>query len=553
MKKFLNFLSILLLMISGILLLCMIVKADPGLANGILVGKISWFHTSVFFLACSVLVMELTVRKSRFTFSLPDGLLLFLLGVMLFTYDKEANLQPEKLVFYGQLILLWFLLRAVIQTYPDLKVFYLMVIMISGMVEAVWGMFHFYGDGSFVHPLLSEIDFSFRAGPLSGYLAVVLPVCLNMVLRFHNCSKSAWWEPRTGLYYFSWISLLVIFIALIGSVNRPAWIAAILSCSWVGWMRMIGWERTKRKIRRNQIRLAFSSFILLMLLTGFLQLGEKLKDDFPADRLLMWNVTTKAILQHPFLGTGLGSYPAVYAQVQHAYLASGEASADEVRSASYPNFAYNEYLHIGLELGCVGLLLFMLWIGFSIYYGIKHRQIGSCGAILAMGSLALFSYPLQLPSFWILLIFFTAICTTGTRVNQEFPQKSYPYVGALAALFACVLYFCQKDVSESYREWRNLELMLEKDKACSLVTKYRNLYPRLCHCPDFLKQGAACLSQAGEYSQAVIWLERAMQLSGDPELYKQMAFNKHKLGKHWEAEKYLKFLHSDPIGSNGKK
>lgn len=553
MKKFLNFLSILLLMISGILLLCMIVKADPGLANGILVGKICWFHTSVFCLACSVLVMELTVSKSRFTFSLPDGLLLSLFGILLFTYDKEANLQPEKLLFYGQLMFVWFLLRAVIQTYPDLKVFYLMMIMISGMVEAVWGMFHFYGNGSFVHPLLNEIDFSFRAGPLSGYLAVVLPVCLNMVLRFHNCSKTAWWEPRTGLYYFSWISLLVILVALIGSLNRPAWIAAVLSCSWVGWMRMIGWEKTKRKIRRNQIRLAFSSFVLLMALTGFLELGEKLKDGFPGDRLLMWNVTTKAILEHPFLGTGLGSYPAVYARVQHAYLASGKASVDEVRSASFPAFAYNEYLHIGLELGSVGLVLFMLGIGFSIYYGIKHRQIGSCGGILAMGSLAMFSYPLQLPSFWILLVFFTVICTTGTRIDQEFPQKSYPYVGALAALFACVLFLNQKDMPETYRKWRELEVMREKDKNRTWVTEYRNLYPRLCHCPDFLKQGAACLSEAGEYSQAVIWLERAMQLSADPDLYEQMVFNKKKLGKHGEAAKYWEFLHPDYTASEGKK
>lgn len=531
-------------MISGILLLCMIVKADPGLANGIIMGKICWFHTSVFCLAGSVLIMELTVGKSRFTFSLPDGLLVCLFGVLLFTYDREANLQPEKLLFYGQLVLLWFLLRAVLQVFPDLKVFYLMIILISSMVEAIWGMFHFYGDGSFIHPLLSEIDYSFRAGPLSGYLTVVLPVSLNMVLRFRNCSKSAWWEPRTGLYYFSWFSLVVILAALIGSMNRVAWMAAILSCGWVGWMRMIGWEKTKRKIRRHQIRLAFSTFILLMVLTGFLQVGEKWKDDFPAERLLMWNVTTQAILEHPFMGTGLGSYPTVYARTREAYLASGEASEAEIRSVSYPNLPYNEYLHIGLELGCVGLLLFLLWIVFSIYYGIKCHQIGSCGGILAMGILAVFSYPLHLPSFWILLIFFTAICTTRSHTDSEFPQKSYPYVGALAALFACLLYFSQRDTPETYREWRHLELRREKGESRSLLTGYRNLYPRLCHCPDFLKQGAACLSEAGEYSQAVIWLERAMQLSADPDLYKQLSLNKQKLDKQGEPRKGMQVVRS---------
>lgn len=539
MKKLFIFLTILLLMLSGILLLCMIVKADPRMSNGIMAGKLCWFHTSVFCLACSVLVMEVTVEKSRFTFSLPDCLLLFLFGVVLFTYDKEANLAPDKLLFLGQLTLLWFLLRSALQTYPFLKVFYLLMILFSGMIEAVWGLYHFYAGCLPVHRLFDEIDYAFRSGPLCNYLAVVLPVSLNQVLRFHSCWKRAWFEPRTQLYYFYWISLVVISISLIGSGNRPALFAGLLSCLWIIWMRRIGWESTKRKIHRHRILLSLSTIFLLLASTVLLELFDRFHEDYQTGRLLMWNVTTKAILEHPFTGTGLGSYAVVYARTQESYLSSGSASSAELLSAGFPNFAYNDYLHIGLELGIVGLVSFLLWIVFSLYYGIKHHQMGSCGGILSMGLLSMYSYPLQLPSFWVLLIFLTSISTTSLRVSRSDPQKSYPYVGFLAALFACVLYFLQRDMPEVYREWKKLELSKESRSAHDVALGYRTLYPLLYHNADFLKEGADCLNRVGEYSQAEIWLERALELSADPELSYEMAFTKRKLGKLREAERYL--------------
>lgn len=58
-------------------------------------------------------------------------------------------------------------------------------------MAAAWSLLHFYKENSLVRPLFREIDYSFRPALLAAYLAVVLPVCLNMVFRFHNCSKRA--------------------------------------------------------------------------------------------------------------------------------------------------------------------------------------------------------------------------------------------------------------------------------------------------------------------------------------------------------------------------
>lgn len=62
------------------------------------------------------------------------------------------------------------------------------------------------------HPLLKGDGLIFSPGPFSGYLAIVLPVCLNLALRFRDCDKLAWWETRTMLFYLSAFTIILILI-----------------------------------------------------------------------------------------------------------------------------------------------------------------------------------------------------------------------------------------------------------------------------------------------------------------------------------------------------
>ena len=74
-------------------------------------------------------------------------------------------------------------------------------------------------------------------------------------------------------------------------------------------------------------------------------------------------------MRHPVAGTGIGGFPATYAQVQSAYFETDIASHKEKQNAICPQYAYNEYLQIGLELGITGLLLFIFWLAFSLITG----------------------------------------------------------------------------------------------------------------------------------------------------------------------------------------
>lgn len=536
MRKIFSQINLILFTLGAVLLLCSIFNARAELAYGMIAGKIYMFRYALLFFAGCVLVMELTSAKRKFTFSLPDGLLLILFGSTLLSYDTELNLQPEKILFLGQITLLWFMLRGALQLVPALRIIILSILLLMGIFAAIWGLVHFYGRSSDDPSLFSEIEFAFDANLLAGYLAVILPICINLLIRLRYYWKAAIWKTGTEFYYLAWIALALIVFAMIACGNHPAWIAALLASAWVAWVQLTGWGKTKRILLQHRLLFGIVLLVLVVSATTLPQIGKIWKTGTTEQHTLVWKVATKAICEHPFTGGGLGRYPALYAHAQAAYFASGEASDEEKTGAGYPAFVSNEYLHIGLELGMIGLVLFLLWMGFSLYYGIRHRQTGACGGILSLAILSLYAYPLQLPSFWILLIFLSAMCVTPVANTHRYPQKSVPYIGALAAIVYCILCLIQKDSYPAYREWKTLQTLYAKGQYRIAAQGYTCLYPDLCHRSEFLKEGAACLCQTGQYQQADQWIERALLLSADPELYYLKAEAKKRMKQYREAE-----------------
>lgn len=547
MKVLFKYLRLLSLSTSGALLLCIVFAANPEIAEGTITGKIFWFHFSILLLAFSVLFMETTVKKSNFTFSLPDGLLLLFIGLTLFNYDRELNPQPERLLFAGQLGTLWFMLRAILQNHSELRLFFMSILICTGIFEAMWGMEHLYGSDSTAHPLLKADGLIFNPTPFSGYLAIILPVCLNLALRFRDCDKMAWWEFRTMVFYLAVFAIGVILIALPGGASRPAWLAAGASCCWVFFLRKSGWALLKKRVIRHNKTVILGGVILFLVISFLPTLGGIFHPDQSANRMLMWNVTTKAILNQPLTGTGLGGFPALFAQTQAEYFTSGKASETELTAAGCPKFAYNDYLQLGLELGVIGLLLFALWIGFCLYYGLKNKQVGSTGGMLALLLFSMYSYPLQLPSFWVLLIFFSAMCVTRPEQAEKSSPKNCPHIGTFAALVACTLFFGQRGYYEPYKEWKIVRALGQKDEQKIAAQGYLCLYPRLSHQVAFLQEGSRCFMRCGQYSDAIVWSRRAIRLSADPEFYYILAESHQQLGLYKQAEKYLlKCLHILP-------
>ena len=223
----------------GAMLIATPFVGDSALANGIVTGKVFWFHLSMALMAIGTVVTAWPGGRKSIPFALPDGLLLLFAGITLATYDWQLDPEPEKLLFGGQLVVLWFLLRYFLTEAPCLKFFFLFVLMLTGLVEAVWGMQQLHGYAYSNHSLFRLTGSFFNPGPYCGYLAVVLPVCLWTALRFQK-----------GMHYFGWVCAGAILIVLPAGMSRSAWMAAVVACGWVYWTERIGWEKTKAVCRR---------------------------------------------------------------------------------------------------------------------------------------------------------------------------------------------------------------------------------------------------------------------------------------------------------------
>lgn len=511
------------------------------------------------------------------SFTWPDGWILAFGCLVFLTYRWELNPEPEKILFAAQVLALWFTWRYALGRYPELQPFFLVVFLCTGLLEAVRGMEQLHGWSPSNHSMFRLTGSFFNPGPYSGYLAMILPVCLGIILRSEKRKHTSEWPAYRGFYYFGWITLAAIVAILPAGMSRSAWAAALISCAGVyGFYRKGGtlfrWIRKNDPAAGRAARIGGIACLLILLMAGGTT-AYRMKKDSAEGRFLMWKITARACMEQlgkgsgfggvglgraGLGGTGLGGFPAAYASAQAAYFASGEASETEKRVAGAPEYAFNEYLQIGLEEGIAGGLIFLLWIGSCVRYGIRGKRYGVCGGIVALGIFAVSSYPLQLPPFWMALLLLGAYTPL---TDPPKPKKSGDYrfrrprvsiaglsgrvgmtgIAGMAGIAGVVIgtIWMQKGYYACYKQWNKARSLYHAQAYTRAVEDYAALYEPLKHKPEFLFEGAQCLAKTGRPAEANRWLSRAVRLSADPMLYYVMARNEQALGKYEEAEKHL--------------
>ena len=549
--KYRQYISYSLLAISGVFLLCTVFATDTGLANGLVTGKVLWFHLAMLLLAaCSLVAAVLTKPAKPFVFSVADGLVLVLAVIVALTYNRQLDPEPEKMLFGGQLVVLWFLLRFILTGWPQLQLFFLAVVVATGGIEAVSGMRQLHGFEGSNHSLFRLTGDFYNPGPYSGYLAIVLPVCLWMILEWGKEKRA---HSHASLRYLGWIGLLAIIVVLPAGMSRTAWIAAAVSCGWVYWVQRIGWEKTKKYMDGNRTLTIVSSILILISIAGSLAGIYLLKKDSANGRLLLWKVTGQAIREQPWTGTGTGGFPAAYAEAQAEYFTSGKASETEMMVAGCPEYGFNEFLQIGLEQGLVGLMVFVLLLSYSLFRGVKNRQAGAAGGILALMVFSLASYPLQLPEFWVVLVVLMGVANSNTPVDADIsvdantpPTPSREGRKILSVTMIGILVICcgwifwqQKGYYEGYKKWNTLKMLYNSKAYEAAGEGYEKLVPLMGHKPELLFEAAQCLSKSERFKEANRLLERAMKLSGDPMIHYMAAKNEQSMGNYQKAENLL--------------
>ena len=305
---------------------------------------------------------------------------------------------------------------------PEFPAVLSLALMTWGGVEAVIGLRQLFGFAASGHALYAMTGSFFNPGPYSGYLAMVLPVCVHEYMEGRK-GGSRWRTVLAG-----GVALLILCVLPAG-MSRSAWLAAGVACLWV-YGSLAGWGRKSRELwlkRRGGVVITVAAGVALVLLAGVWLF--QLKPDSARGRLLMWRMTGRAIAEAPWTGHGAGSFAAAYGEAQERYFAQGTYEEWEERVAGSPEYAFNEYLQAAVERGIPVAVGGLLVVGCCWWAGFRKGRYGLCGGLLALGIFAFSSYPLQLLVFVVTASALLAGCLIGRS------KAAWLAVGIVATLW----------------------------------------------------------------------------------------------------------------------
>jgi tetratricopeptide (TPR) repeat protein len=547
-----------------------------NLGDGIVSGKYFWFYVSMTLFAV-IAIPVAVARRTKMRFVLSDVLLLlFCLFAVGITYIKTGRF-PTKSLLLVFLSGFWFCLRIFLTGRRKPMLFLLSVFfMITGLAEAVWGLWQLYGIADSQHRIFSLTGSFFNPGPYAGWLAMVFPVavgcvaqCLtqkharNGIFGFHKINR----ESIRKLFSFLkaqlpfWLKITVgiltvtsILLVLPASMSRSSWLAALGGTVFIG----IAYCADNKNIKdyfRKHVRLTMLLSVAVCIIIAIAMTGLfMLKADSATGRVFIWKTTIRTITQHP-AGVGLGNFGGVYGEAQSAYFASGVSSEREQYVAGAVEYAFNEYLQICMETGIIGFLIFMTFVAHTVFVGVRRRHYIFTGAFIALLIFAAMSYPFNILPFAIAFVFLAALIHfTDTDAKQaEYTKhvkwRSYKYVLCIVASITFFT-FCFLSIPriyktyEAYRAWPKIQLLGQLKMYKEATAEYEKQYPYLCDNINFLYEYEQCLSKTSKYEESNQIIETAMQISCNPALLNDMGRNYQALKQYDLAEKYL-FKSSD--------
>ena len=397
------------------------------------------------------------------------------------------------------------------------------VLVVLGGSEAILGLRQLYGFATSGHSMYALTGSFFNPGPYSGYLAMILPVCLYQWL---VCGR------RGGRVVAGGVMLLILCVLPAG-MSRSAWLAAGVSClcvyawhmDWTDKFRLL-WQQQRQRV----VMVVVGGFCVL-LLAGYLLFV--LKPDSARGRLFMWKITCRAIAEKPLTGYGIHNFAAAYGNAQETYFAAGDYEPWEERVAGSPEYAFNEYLQVAVELGIPLAVCLLVVVVLCLYRGVRKGRYGICGAILSLMIFSFSSYPLQLPVFIVTSGGLLVACLSGA--------DRWQWLG-VAVLVGIIGGFRLKNdlqVEQACREWMNARVLYNAGAYQSAEKEYGRLYPLLRDRASFLFEYGHGLHKQQQFSKSNRILKEALQRSCDPMILNVIGKNYQQMGDCLSAEDWF--------------
>jgi len=394
-------------------------------------------------------------------------------------------------------------------------------------LEAVFSMLQLYGVLPAFHGLFKVTGSFYNPGPLGGYIALAIPIIANRLLKTSTLDIGP--IAKTILGYALWISLGLIIISLPSTMSRTAWIATAISVTYV----LICHNRIQPLISRTGLSPRTMAIIGGVAIMAALTALWFLKRDSAIGRLLLWRISALAIADSPI--TGNASFAEAYGNAQERYFAEGNTTEAERLMAGSPDYAFNEYLQIGVEYGLPVLLLALALLIFCIVASFRGKTFGLSGALVSFMVFAVASYPLHLPAFVavLVLLVFAILYHHVAEKYSRWWMLPLPIAMILVSALGIGEYSQRQ---QALTQWGKIQFLYHNKQYHAVADRYAGIYDAMQWNGRFLYEYGHSIYKSGRYDEAIPVLLKSAQLSADPMVHNIIGECHQALGNYQEAE-----------------
>lgn len=358
------------------------------------------------------------------------------------------------------------------------RVILLLIMNVIVLYECSFGLLQYLGICASGHSSFAMTGSFANPGPYGGLIAILLAILGTYVIQNHNAQK---WYDKV-LVILSYISCVLCVIVLPASMSRAAWLALGIAVLVFGFKGL----NLADLIRKHKVFAAIASVVVIMVMIGVFFL----KKDSAIGRLHIWHMELRAIAEEPLSGHGKGKVLGVYGDTQAEYFAEKERPEIITKVAGCPEYAFNEYLKIGVEYGIPAMLGVIVILILVIALLMKYRLPFAYG-LIAFCVFAFFSYPLE-------------------AIHIK---------------------------SKAEKEWESIRYLSSMELYEDAVEGLAPLYDNLKDNYRFIYDYGYALHKCNRYQESNVILKEGAKISSDPMFYNIIGKNQEALGSYEEAEK----------------
>jgi O-antigen ligase len=332
----------------------------------------------------------------------------------------SISVMPGHTLRAGLELLTYFLLgflvvKTTVRRKQIMRIFYFLVGM--GVFQAFYGFFELYNPAPRVlfykklHYLDCVTGTFVNRNHLSGYLEMAIPLAIGLILArtdFFSLAGERWRKKilllsEKGAYKNILLALGIILmgLAVIFSKSRSGVFLLVFAFFLLFGMSALYYGRVKREFK--WVKDFFKTVFLIILVIAVYIGIDAMIERFAMDKILntvrpvVWSNTTGIIGDFPVLGSGLGTFQALYPAYEE--------------SSTPPLFehAHNDYLEYLSELGGLGFLLLlggvltMLVFAFLVWKvrqhpGVRGLALGGMVAVVVMLLHSITDFNLHIPA-----------------------------------------------------------------------------------------------------------------------------------------------------------